>query len=141
MASLLPDRRGVVLSLAMAAGVAALLLAMGRVPICTCGHVSLWTGQVNGPVESFSHVSPGGTEKVCNRRFNDTLEAMEFVRVLGAREHNLTGVDVDGTPVDAVGVCRKRCWEKDWVVDLDVKAFFDTVSWNLALKAVASLTS
>jgi retron-type reverse transcriptase len=31
--------------------------------------------------------------------------------------------------LDAIAACRKRCWEKDWVVDLDVKAFFDTVSW------------
>lgn len=29
---------------------------------------------------------------------------------------------------------------KDWVVDLDVKAFFDSVSWDLALKAVARHT-
>ena len=27
-------------------------------------------------------------------------------------------------PVDAVRVCRKRCFQKDWVVDMDVKAFF-----------------
>jgi len=40
------------------------------------------------------------------------------------------------SPVDAVAACRKRCWEKSWVVDLDVKAFFDSVSWNLMLKAV-----
>lgn len=44
------------------------------------------------------------------------------------------------SPLDAVAVCRKRCWEKDWVVDLDVKAFFDTVSWDLVLKAVARHT-
>jgi hypothetical protein len=44
------------------------------------------------------------------------------------------------SPVDAVAACRKRCWEKDWVVDLDVKAFFDTVSWDLTLKAVARHT-
>ena len=31
------------------------------------------------------------------------------------------------SPLDAIAACRKRCWEKDWVVDLDVKAFFDTV--------------
>ena len=26
--------------------------------------------------------------------------------------------------LDAVGVARKRCWKFDWVVDLDIKAFF-----------------
>ena len=45
--SLLPNRTGVVLSIAMAATVAALLLAMGRVPICTCGYVTLWWNDVN----------------------------------------------------------------------------------------------
>ena len=43
-------------------------------------------------------------------------------------------------PHDALRVCRERCWEKDWVVDLDVKAFFDTVPWDLMLKAVAHHT-
>ena len=28
------------------------------------------------------------------------------------------------SPVDAVGVCRERCFRKDWVVDLDIRAFF-----------------
>ena len=40
------------------------------------------------------------------------------------------------SPIDAVAACRKRCWKKNWVVDLDVKAFSDSVSWDLALKAV-----
>ena len=44
------------------------------------------------------------------------------------------------SPEDAVGVCRGRCFKKDWVVDLDVKAFFDSVSWELMLKAVARHT-
>jgi RNA-directed DNA polymerase len=44
------------------------------------------------------------------------------------------------SPVDAVRVCRERCFKKDWVVDLDVKAFFDSVSWELVLKAVACHT-
>src|SRR5436305_878217 len=39
--------------------------------------------------------------------------------------------------LDAVGTCRKRCWRADWVVDLDIRAFFDTVPWDLVLKAVA----
>jgi RNA-directed DNA polymerase len=39
--------------------------------------------------------------------------------------------------LDAVGTCRQRCWRADWVIDLDIRAFFDTVPWNLVLKAVA----
>ena len=38
--------------------------------------------------------------------------------------------------LDAVGACRQRCWRADWVVDLDIKAFFDSVPWDLILKAV-----
>ena len=40
------------------------------------------------------------------------------------------------SPLDAVRACRERCFKKDWVVDLDVKAFFDSVPWDLMLKAV-----
>jgi len=38
--------------------------------------------------------------------------------------------------LDAVGTCRQRCWRADWVIDLDIKAFFDSVPWGLILKAV-----
>jgi RNA-directed DNA polymerase len=42
----------------------------------------------------------------------------------------------DRGALDAVGACRRRCWERDWVVDLDVRRFFDSVPWDLVLKAV-----
>jgi RNA-directed DNA polymerase len=42
--------------------------------------------------------------------------------------------------LDAVGVCRQRCWEKRWVIDLDVSAFFDSVRWDLIVKAVQAHT-
>jgi group II intron reverse transcriptase/maturase len=45
------------------------------------------------------------------------------------------------SPQDAVRVCRRRCFRRDWVVDLDVKAFFDSVPWVLMLKAVARHTT
>src|SRR5262249_43581622 len=38
--------------------------------------------------------------------------------------------------LDAVAACRQRCWEKDWVIDLDVRKFFDSVPWDLMVKAV-----
>jgi RNA-directed DNA polymerase len=39
--------------------------------------------------------------------------------------------------LDAVAACRQRCWRADWVIDLDIRAFFDTVPWDLVVKAVA----
>ena len=41
---------------------------------------------------------------------------------------------------DAVEVCRQRCWKKDWVIDLDVQKFFDSVPWDLIVKAVEAVT-
>jgi len=41
---------------------------------------------------------------------------------------------------DALAVARKRCWQKDWVLDLDIRAFFDSVPHDLLLKAVAHHT-
>ena len=42
--------------------------------------------------------------------------------------------------LDAVGRCRERCWKNDWVIDLDIRAFFDSVDHALMLKAVARHT-
>lgn len=42
--------------------------------------------------------------------------------------------------IDAVRTARQRCWRYDWVLDLDVKAFFDTIDWELMLKAVRQHT-
>lgn len=39
--------------------------------------------------------------------------------------------------LDAVGVARTRCWRSDWVIDLDIKAFFDSLDWDLLERAVA----
>ena len=42
--------------------------------------------------------------------------------------------------MDAVAVTRRRCWKKDWVLDLDIRAFFDSVDHDLLLKAVEANT-
>ncbi|MDA8391698.1 MAG: group II intron reverse transcriptase/maturase, partial [Actinomycetota bacterium] len=41
--------------------------------------------------------------------------------------------------LDAVEACRVRCWKHDWVIDLDVQKFFDTVPWDLVVKAVEAV--
>jgi RNA-directed DNA polymerase len=42
---------------------------------------------------------------------------------------------------DALVKARRRCWKQDWVVDLDIRSFFDSVPHDLLLKAVAHHTS
>jgi len=43
--------------------------------------------------------------------------------------------------LDAVGVARKRCWKYNWVLDLDIRGFFDNIDHELLLKAVRKHTS
>ncbi len=38
--------------------------------------------------------------------------------------------------LDAVGLCRARCWERAWVIDLDIQGFFDNVPHEPILAAV-----
>jgi RNA-directed DNA polymerase len=42
--------------------------------------------------------------------------------------------------LDAVARCRERCWSSDWVIDLDIRKFFDSVPWRLIVKAVEANT-
>ena len=38
--------------------------------------------------------------------------------------------------IGAVGKARERCWRFDWVLDLDIKGYFDSIDWELMLAAV-----
>ncbi len=42
--------------------------------------------------------------------------------------------------LDAVGQARKRCWKNDWVLDLDIKGFFDNIDHELMMRAVRAHT-
>jgi RNA-directed DNA polymerase len=42
--------------------------------------------------------------------------------------------------IEAVGVARQRCWRYDWVVDLDIKGFFDNLDHGLVMRAVRKHT-
>jgi len=42
--------------------------------------------------------------------------------------------------IEAVGVARQRCWRYDWVLDLDIKGFFDNIDHELMLRAVRKHT-
>ena len=43
--------------------------------------------------------------------------------------------------LDAVETARRRCWKMSWVIDLDVKAFFDSLDHGLVMRAVQHHTN
>ena len=42
--------------------------------------------------------------------------------------------------IEAIGVARQRCWRYDWVLDLDIKGFFDNLDHGLLMRAVRKHT-
>jgi len=98
-----------------------------------------------GPVRAVEIPKKGGTRILGIPNVVDRIAQTVAVMVLEPNVERVFHKDSYGyrpgrSPQQAVGVCRERCWKKDWVVDLDVKAFFDSVPWELMLKAVACHT-
>lgn len=98
-----------------------------------------------GPVRAVEIPKKGGTRVLGIPNVVDRVAQTVAVLALEPEVEKVFHDDSYGyrpgrSPLDAIAACRKRCWEKDWVVDLDVKAFFDTVSWDLTLKAVTRHT-
>lgn len=70
-------------------------------------------------------------------RIAQTVAAMYLERQVEPIFHSDSyGYRPGRSALDAVGRCRERCWRNDWVIDLDVRAFFDSVDHSLMLKAV-----
>jgi len=42
--------------------------------------------------------------------------------------------------IEALGMARQRCWCYDWVLDLDIKGFFDNIDHELMMRAVRKHT-
>src|SRR6266496_2311224 len=57
-----------------------------------------------------------------------------------ASEPDSYGYRPGRSALDAVGTARKRCWDTDWVIDLDIRAFFDSIPHDLVERAVAHHT-
>jgi RNA-directed DNA polymerase len=99
-----------------------------------------------GPVRAVEIPKKGGTRVLGIPNVIDRVAQSAAVLALEPNVEKVFHNDSYGyrpgrSPVDAVRVCRKRCFQKDWVVDMDVKAFFDSVPWDLMLKAVARHTT
>jgi RNA-directed DNA polymerase len=98
-----------------------------------------------GPVRAVEIPKKGGTRVLGIPNVIDRVAQTAAVLALEPSVEKVFHDDSYGyrpgrSPIDAVRVCRQRCWRRDWVIDLDVKAFFDSVPWDLMLKAVARHT-
>jgi group II intron reverse transcriptase/maturase len=71
-------------------------------------------------------------QEVARRYLEPILEPVFHVDSYGYRPGK--------SAIDAVRTARQRCWRYDWVLDLDVKGYFDSIDWELMLKAVRQHT-
>ncbi len=85
-------------------------------------------------------VRPLGVPTVADR-IAQTVVAQELGKVVEPIfDNDSYGYRPGRSAHDALEVCRQRCWQFEWVVDLDVRSFFDSVDHRLLLKAVTHHT-
>ena len=72
-------------------------------------------------------------QEVARRYLEPRLEPMFHADSYGYRPGR--------SAIDAVRQARQRCWRYDWVLDIDVKGYFDSIDWELMLKAVRRHTN
>lgn len=74
-------------------------------------------------------------------RIAQTVVAARLEGVVEPKFHDDSyGYRPGRSALDAVARCRERCWGNDWVIDLDIQKFFDSVPWDLIVKAVEANT-
>ena len=93
------------------------------------------------PVMAVEIPKAGGTRILGVPTVADRVAQTVAAMALEARTESIFHPDSYGYrprrgALDALATCRRRCWEKDWVIDLDVAKFFDTVDHDLMVKAV-----
>ena len=87
---------------------------------------TIWKGS------QYEHTVPTVDDRIAQ-----TVAAMQLESAVEPIFHpDSYGYRPGRSALDAVGRCRERCWKNDWAVDLDIRAFFDSVDHSLMLKAV-----
>lgn len=97
------------------------------------------------PVKAVEIPKPGGTRVLGVPTVADRIAQTVVALALEPRTESIFHDDSYGyrprrSALQAVERCRQRCWKKDWVLDLDVQKFFDSVDHALMVKAVEANT-
>jgi RNA-directed DNA polymerase len=70
-------------------------------------------------------------------RIAQTVVAQRLMPVVEPLFHaNSYGYRPGRSAHDALRAARQQCWRHDWVLELDIKGFFDNMDWALLLRAV-----
>ena len=98
-----------------------------------------------GPVRAVEIPKKGGTRILGIPNVADRIAQTAAVLALEPGLEKVFHDDSYGyrpgrSALDAVAVCRERCFRNDWVIDMDIRAFFDSMPWDLTQKAVAHHT-
>ena len=87
----------------------------------------------------------GGTRPLGIPTVSDRIAQMVVKQVLEPLVEPIFHADSYGyrpgkSAIQAVGQARQRCWRRDWVLDLDIKGFFDNIDHELLMRAVRKHT-
>jgi len=79
---------------------------------------------------------PLGIPTVCDR-IAQTVVKRYLEPIVEPRFHDDSyGYRPGRSAHQALSVTRQRCWRYDWVLDLDIKSFFETIDWKILLRVL-----
>lgn len=79
---------------------------------------------------------PLGVPTVADRVAQTVVKVIVEPVVEPVFHENSYGYRPNRSAHQALAVARKRCWPRDWVIDLDIKGFFDNLDHQLVMRAV-----
>lgn len=79
---------------------------------------------------------PLGIPTVTDRIAQEVVRRYLEPRVEPIFHRDSYGYRSERSAIDAIRTARQRCWRYDWVLDMDIKGFFDAIDHALLLKAV-----
>jgi RNA-directed DNA polymerase len=80
---------------------------------------------------------PTITDRIAQQVVKDVLEP----RMEKVFKTDSYGYRPNKSSHEAIGVCRERCWANPYVIDLDIKGFFDNINHDLMLQVVRHYVS